>query len=101
MCATAHAICSRTPVFTFVAVVDAGARDRREHCDLQRGERRAAAPAGVQGPRPPGDDPAHRSDPVAANYIDWRDQSRSFEAMGAAEYWSPNLTGSDPPQSTS
>ena len=39
------------------------------------------------------------SNPVAvANYIDWRDQSRSFEAMGAAEYWSPNLTGSDPPE---
>jgi putative ABC transport system permease protein len=33
---------------------------------------------------------------AAANYIDWRDQSRSFEAMAAAEYWSPNLTGSDP-----
>ena len=34
--------------------------------------------------------------PVAtANYIDWRDQSRSFEAMGAADYWSPNLTNSD------
>jgi predicted permease len=41
----------------------------------------------------------HGSDPVAAaNYIDWRDQSRSFEAVGAAEYWSPNLTGSDPPE---
>ena len=39
------------------------------------------------------------NNPVAvANYIDWRDQSRSFEAMGAAEYWSPNLTGSDPPE---
>ena len=39
------------------------------------------------------------SNPVAvANYIDWRDQSRSFEAMGAAEYWSPNLTGTDPPE---
>jgi predicted permease len=39
------------------------------------------------------------SDPVAAaNYIDWRDQSRSFRAMGAAQYWSPNLTGSDPPE---
>ena len=39
------------------------------------------------------------SNPVAAaNYIDWRDQSRSFEAMGAAEYWSPNLTGADPPE---
>ena len=32
---------------------------------------------------------------AVANYIDWRDQSRSFEAMGAAEYWSPNLTGRD------
>jgi len=38
-------------------------------------------------------------DPVsAANYVDWRDQSRSFEAMGAADYWSPNLTGVDSPE---
>ena len=29
----------------------------------------------------------HRSG-GGANYIDWRDQSRSFEAMAAAEYWS-------------
>lgn len=35
---------------------------------------------------------------AAANYIDWRDQSRSFEAMGAAEYWTPNLTGNDSPE---
>jgi putative ABC transport system permease protein len=36
------------------------------------------------------------SNPVAvANYIDWRDQSRSFDAMAAAEYWGANLTGSD------
>jgi len=39
------------------------------------------------------------TNPVAvANYIDWRDQSRSFETMAAAEYWTPNLTGSDPPE---
>jgi predicted permease len=39
------------------------------------------------------------SDPVAvANYIDWRDQSRSFESMGAAQYWSPNITGIDSPE---
>jgi len=37
--------------------------------------------------------------PVSAgNYIDWRDQSRSFTAMSAAEYWSPNLTGIDSPE---
>jgi putative ABC transport system permease protein len=37
--------------------------------------------------------------PVAtANYIDWRDQSRSFEAMGGADYWSPNLTNSGTPE---
>jgi putative ABC transport system permease protein len=37
--------------------------------------------------------------PVAvANYIDWRDQSHAFEAMGAAEYWTPNLTGVDSPE---
>jgi putative ABC transport system permease protein len=39
------------------------------------------------------------TDPVAvANYIDWRDQSHSFEAMAAAEYWTANLTDSDPPE---
>jgi putative ABC transport system permease protein len=39
------------------------------------------------------------SSPVAvANYIDWRDQSRSFEAMAAADYWTPNLTGGDSPE---
>jgi putative ABC transport system permease protein len=40
--------------------------------------------------------------PVAtANYLDWRDQGRSFEAMGAADYWSPNLTSSDASRSNS
>ena len=39
------------------------------------------------------------SDPVSvANYIDWRDQSRSFEAMAAAEYWSANLTHAETPE---
>jgi putative ABC transport system permease protein len=39
------------------------------------------------------------ANPVApANYADWRDQSRSFEAMAAAEYWTPNLTGTDTPE---
>ena len=33
-----------------------------------------------------------------ANYVDWRDQSHSFAAMGAADYWSPNLTGVDAPE---
>jgi putative ABC transport system permease protein len=41
----------------------------------------------------------HGDDPVAAaNYIDWRDQSHSFQTMGAADYWTPNLTGLDPPE---
>jgi len=34
---------------------------------------------------------------AVANYIDWRDQSHSFTAMGAADFWSPNLTGDDGP----
>lgn len=39
------------------------------------------------------------SGPVAvANYIDWRDLGHSFKAMGAADYWSPNLTGIDSPE---
>ncbi|HTQ62240.1 MAG TPA: ABC transporter permease [Candidatus Solibacter sp.] len=41
----------------------------------------------------------YRDNPVSvANYIDWRDQSTSFEAMAAADYWTPNLTGVDPPE---
>ena len=37
--------------------------------------------------------------PVSAgNYIDWRDGSRAFTAMSAAEAWSPNLTGIDSPE---
>jgi putative ABC transport system permease protein len=36
---------------------------------------------------------------AAANYIDWRDQSHSFDAMAAAEFWTPNLTGTDTPES--
>jgi len=33
-----------------------------------------------------------------ANFIDWRSQSQSFSQMGAAEYWTPNLTGTDNPE---
>ena len=34
--------------------------------------------------------------PVAtANYLDWRDQSRSFEEMGATDAWGPNVTPID------
>ncbi|MBV9156913.1 MAG: ABC transporter permease, partial [Acidobacteriaceae bacterium] len=34
--------------------------------------------------------------PVAtANYVDWRDQSHAFESMGAADYWSPNISSND------
>ncbi len=37
--------------------------------------------------------------PVApANYLDWKKQSQTFQNMGAAEYWSPNLTGGDRPE---
>ncbi len=33
-----------------------------------------------------------------ANYLDYRHQSTSYEEMGAAEYWSPNLTGVQSPE---
>jgi putative ABC transport system permease protein len=33
-----------------------------------------------------------------ANYLDWRRAAASFERMGAAEVWSPNLTGDDHPE---
>ena len=41
----------------------------------------------------------HKSNPVApANFLDWRRQSTSFERMGAAEYWTPNVTGDAAPE---
>jgi len=41
----------------------------------------------------------HGNGPVApANFADWKAQSRSFENMGAAEYWTPDFTGSDRPE---
>jgi predicted permease len=37
--------------------------------------------------------------PVApANFADWQSQNRSFESVGAAESWSPNLTSTDNPE---
>ena len=37
--------------------------------------------------------------PVApANFIDWRNESKTFTQMGAAEYWTPNLTGTVNPE---
>ena len=43
----------------------------------------------------------HRgSNPVApANFLDWKRQSTSFEGMGAADNWVPNLTGGSEPES--
>jgi putative ABC transport system permease protein len=39
------------------------------------------------------------NNPVApANYRDWRDQNHVFESMGAAEYWTPNLSSEDLPE---
>src|SRR5579884_479055 len=34
-----------------------------------------------------------------ANYLDWRDQSHSFEGMGGADYWGANLSINDPADS--
>ncbi len=39
------------------------------------------------------------SSPVsAADYLDVREQARSFDRMGAAEYWSASLTGRESPE---
>ncbi|MEP6692848.1 MAG: ABC transporter permease, partial [Gemmatimonadaceae bacterium] len=41
----------------------------------------------------------HGRNPVApANFIDWRRQSSSFSHFGAADYWQPNITGTDAPE---
>lgn len=42
----------------------------------------------------------HRgTNPVApANFFDWRREASSFERMGAAEAWSPNVAGGDQPE---
>ncbi len=37
--------------------------------------------------------------PVApANFLDWRQQTRSFADIAAAEYWTPNLIGIEQPE---
>jgi len=37
--------------------------------------------------------------PIApANFVDWSTQTRSFSATAAADYWTPNLTGTDNPE---
>lgn len=44
----------------------------------------------------------HGRGPIApANYVDWKAQNKSFERMGAAEYWTPDLTGVDRPSELS
>jgi putative ABC transport system permease protein len=42
----------------------------------------------------------HRGiDPVApANFLDWKRQGTAFEQVAAAEYWTPNLSGGDAPE---
>jgi predicted permease len=41
----------------------------------------------------------HGLGPIApANFVDWKAQSRSFENMGAAEFWTPDLTNTDRPE---
>ncbi|MET0645299.1 MAG: ABC transporter permease [Pyrinomonadaceae bacterium] len=40
--------------------------------------------------------------PVApANFLDWREQSRSFESIAAAQLWSLTMTGNDRPEQLS
>jgi putative ABC transport system permease protein len=41
----------------------------------------------------------HGDGPVSpANFVDWHAQTRAFESMGAAEYWTPNVTGAEEPE---
>jgi putative ABC transport system permease protein len=41
-----------------------------------------------------------RNPVAAANFLDWQKQNRSFGSMGAAEYWTPNFTGTDNTEKT-
>jgi len=40
----------------------------------------------------------YRNAVAPANMFDWRSQTRSFTDLAAAEFWSPNLTGTDNPE---
>ena len=83
---------------------DAGARHRRQHRDLQRRRRRAAAPAAVSRSvaaraglvRESARHPAQRRS-RRADYFDWRDQARGFEALAAFGAADVTLTGAGDP----
>ena len=39
------------------------------------------------------------NDPVSpANYLDWRRESKTLARLGAAEYWTPDVTGGETPE---
>src|SRR2546426_6561054 len=37
-------------------------------------------------------------EPSPANFLDWREQSKSFESLAAYQYWTTNITGEGQPQ---
>ena len=92
----------REPGFTARRRAHPGARHRRQHGDLQRRQRRAAAPAAVS--RDPDrlvliwgtSAPATRGTPSPhPDFLDWQAQSRSFERMAAFTTRGMMLAGGD------
>ena len=90
----------RSPGFAAVAIVTLALGIGASTAILSVVDAILLRPARLRGSRRASSSSCTTADnPVApANFLDWKAQSRSFENMGAAEYWTPNLTGGDTPE---
>ena len=90
----------RNPGFTAVAVIALALGIGAEFGDLHGCRRILLRPLGYRDPERLVVILNHGNGPVApANFADWKAQSRSFDNMGAAEVWTPDISpGSDRPE---
>jgi len=92
----------RNPGFTAVAVIALALGIGANSAIFTAVDAILLRPLGYRDPEPLVVILNHGTGPVApADFVDWKAQSRSFDNMGAAEVFGPDLTGSDRPEKLS